>query len=152
MRKGRSDMEPRLFVWTKPGAAGLVLACVLAACGGGDLDPTGPSYQPTSDDDGNGRVVIHLMDNVPAPGHVEIRFGEVVEWKNTGINDHSVSTYGTPDEWKDTLLKPGERFIHQFSAPGEYAYICIVHGEIGDVIVREGSMDMDMDYHMDMNP
>lgn len=145
-------MEPRSFV-SRTGA-GLALACAMAACGGGDLDPTGPAYLPSSDDDDYERVVISLMDNTPVPGHLEIQYGEVVEWKNTGVNDHSVSTYGTPDEWEDTLLEPGQSFVHQFSAPGEYAYICVVHGEIGDVIVQEGSMDtdMDMDYGMDMNP
>ena len=150
-------MNPRSFARSRPGAAGLVLVCVLAACGSPDLDPTGPTYQPTvDDDDDNGRVVIKMMDNLPAPGHIEIRHGDVVEWRNTGLNAHSVSTYGTPDEWDDTLLEPGQSFVHQFSAPGEYAYICVVHGEIGDVTVLEGSMDMDMDmgtdYGMDMNP
>ena len=143
-------MESRSFV-RRTGAA-LAFACVLSACGGGDADPAGPAYQPSSDDSDYARVVIRLMDNTPMPGHLEIKFGDVVEWKNTGINNHSVSTYGTPDEWEDALLEPGQSFVHQFSAPGEYAYICVVHGEIGDVIVQEGSMDMDMDYGMDMNP
>jgi plastocyanin len=140
-------MEQRLFVRSMPKPVGLALAliCVLAACGGPELDPTGPTYQPSTDDDGNGRVVIQLIDNTPMPGHLEIYHGQVVEWKNAGVNNHSVSTYGTPDEWKDTLLEPGQSFVHQFSGPGEYAYICVVHGEIGDVIVLEGSTPSDQE-------
>ena len=128
-------MQPRSSVLAK---SSLMLAaiCLVGGCSGNDLQVTDPFYEPV-DEGASDRVLIQMKDNLPQPTHIEIEYGKVVEWRNVGVNDHSVSTYGTPDEWEDTLLKPGQRFVHTFSAPGEYAYICIVHGEIGDVIVSD---------------
>jgi plastocyanin len=139
-------MAPRMFVCVskRSRAAWAVLAVLTAACRP-DHFPSGLDDQATvtrtPTEEGGQRPLIHLYDNIPSPATLHVEAGELVEWKNSGSNDHSVSTYGTPDEWEDTLLKPGESFRHVFEMPGEYAYICIVHGEVGDVQVRPRSSD-----------
>jgi plastocyanin len=136
-------MQPRI-VWTRPGPAALVLACVIAACEI-EAHPTGPLRgRREVAESGPGRSAeIRLYDNLPEPGNLTAYAGQQVEWKNVGANPHSVSTYGTPDEWEDTLLQPGQSFVHVFDEPGEYAYVCIVHGEVGNVSVVEDPSYMD---------
>ncbi len=143
-------MDPRMFGWKRSAMAGLVLASVMAACGDEPF-PTTPNDPVVTAGDERPRPVIYLYDNLPSPGTLVVQVGDLVEWKNSGANNHSVSSYGTPDEWEDTLLEPGQSFLHAFESPGDYAYICIVHGEVGDVQVRERSMDMDMG-DMDYEP
>lgn len=116
------------------GVVALALACVLGACG---EEPLAPTVREASNEPGD--PVIMLLDDVPQPGYLVVPYGVTVEWRNAGTHDHSVSTYGTPDEWEDALLEPGQSFRHGFSQPGEYAYICIVHGEVGTVVVVEDS-------------
>lgn len=130
-------MKPGTFIRKAIEAVGvLALASALAACPGGD-----PMAPAAPEESGEADPQILLLDDIPQPGLYTAQFGEVVVWQNAGSHDHSVSTYGTPDEWEDTLLEPGETFRHSFSGPGEYAYICVVHGEVGTVIVVDYTYD-----------
>ena len=130
-------MDPRRPPRREVKAAGAVaLVGVLAACPGSD--PVMPAaYELASS--GEEAAQILLLDDLPQPGYLEVEAGTPVEWRNAGSHEHSVSTYGTPDEWQDTLLKPGETFSHTFQQPGEYAYICVVHHEVGSVMVVEAT-------------
>jgi len=133
-------------------AKGLVLACLLAACG--DYAPTGPQGGPPAGGGGadetvlDGRSVINLYDNEPSPGQITIPAGTVVEWRNLGANNHSVSNYSThpqDDTWDDALVQPGAEFVHVFDEPGEYGFVCIFHQEVGYVNVVASPTDTVMD-------
>lgn len=89
--------------------------------------------------------VIEMYDNYPAPTYLKIEAGGSVLWQNVGQNEHTVSTYGTPDEWQSSIVAPGTSFYHTFYEPGEYGFICAFHQEIGFVTVLEPGTTMDMD-------
>jgi hypothetical protein len=146
---------------------GLVLACLLAACG--DYAPTAPRGGPPTTGGGGpddvvqgGRSLIRLYDNEPSPGQITIPAGTVVEWRNFGANDHTVSNYSThPQEetWEDALVEPGAEFMHVFDEPGEYGFVCIFHQEVGyvNVVAADTASDMstdttNMDDMSDLNP
>ncbi|MEQ1858039.1 MAG: cupredoxin domain-containing protein [Longimicrobiales bacterium] len=145
-------MQPRICAHRRAGPNGLVLAFVLAACGG--YAPTGPQGGPLEgggapgESPSNGPVLIRLYDNEPSPGQVTIPAGTAVEWRNLGANSHSVSNYSThPQEetWEDALVAPGGEFSHVFDEPGEYGFVCIFHQEVGYVNVYAPDIDSDMD-------
>ena len=107
-----------MFAKARPMAAGLVLACAAAACGGG-YDATGPVGGPlaSGNDAANsvqdGRTLFSLYDYGHNPGQVTIPVGTVVEWRNVGATSHSVSNYSTHPQaatWDDALVDPGETF------------------------------------------
>jgi plastocyanin len=133
-------MDPRMFVRTRPGAAGLVLVCAMAACGD---EPLAPSSN--DDDDEPQPAVIRMHDNDASPATLLVEVGEVVEWRNVGNNDHSVLDYGSivagtllaAAVWEEVSLAPGEHLRHVFERPGEYSYICGWHGEVGGIVVSE---------------
>jgi|GEM_PF-2834791 len=60
------------------------------------------------------------------PAVVDIRAGDLVEWRNTGTLQHSVTSdsFNPGLQW---LVDPGQRFVHQFTVPGVYAYHCTPH-------------------------
>lgn len=129
------------------GLLGLVL--VLWACEG--YGPTGPQGEGVAGGGGGsddpavgGRTLIRLYDNLPSPGQITIPAGTVVEWRNLGANDHSVSNYSThpqADTWEDALVEPGAEFLHVFAEPGEYGFVCIFHQEVGYINVVAASTD-----------
>ncbi len=86
------------------------------------------------------------------PAKVEIRRGQSVEWQNLSNQLHTV----TADPAKATnkadvvlpkgapvfdsgFMKPNENFLHRFTVPGTYRYVCTLHeaqGMIGEVVVK----------------
>jgi len=143
-----------MFGGGKLGLVGLVL--VLSACG--EYAPTGPQGGLVTGGGGGddtvvgGRSVISLYDNEPSPGQITIPAGTVVEWRNMGANDHSVSNYSThpsAETWEDVLVKPGAEFVHVFDQPGEYGFVCIFHQEVGYITVVASSTADAGDTNMD---
>ncbi|MEX2048947.1 MAG: hypothetical protein WEB90_05160 [Gemmatimonadota bacterium] len=136
-------MLPRMFVSMGPKAAGLVLACVLAACESGYPGPTGPSDGSTLTDTASSepqRATFLLYDNLPTPGQLTVAVGAPVEWKNAGANNHTVTNYSQGfDEWEDALVLPGENFMHVFQEAGDYGFICVIHQEVGYIAVVEAT-------------
>lgn len=132
-------MDPRMFDWTRSGAAGLVLVLAVAACG------DEPLASSSNGDDEPEAAVIEMQDNDAKPATLLVEVGDVVEWRNVGNHDHSVLDYGSivagtllPGAvWQEKSLAPGESLRHVFELPGEYSYICGYHGEVGAIVVSE---------------
>jgi plastocyanin len=86
---------------------------------------------------------------------VRIRVGQAVRWRNTSALMHTVTAdpakandranVGLPAgarPFDSGNLDPGDDFVHTFTAPGEYRYVCVPHelaGMVGTVIVEEGT-------------
>ncbi|HVB59484.1 MAG TPA: plastocyanin/azurin family copper-binding protein [Candidatus Acidoferrales bacterium] len=94
----------------------------------------------------NSPVVVKMTD-VPAafvPKKVTIKVGGEVEWENTGHNMHSV-TANPPlppgaESFDSGFMAPGATWIHKFTVPGTYHYLCIPHansGMAGEVVVKK---------------
>ena len=126
--------------------AGTVAASLaLSGCGLG-----GPAYEPPPD------AVDAVVDMTPTqdftPGEVTISTGQIVEWRNQSIMDHTVT--GDPSLAKDPEnvelqegaqafhsgdVKPGQVYRHTFTVPGIYRYVCLPHegqGMMGTVRVE----------------
>lgn len=99
-------------------------------------------------------VVIKMLDMPPSfqPSMVTIKAGDTVEWENVGssvhhaTNDHDIAIkrddVSNPDGelvFDSGFLQPGGTFMHTFTKPGIYKYVCVVHepsGMIGEVVVK----------------
>lgn len=87
------------------------------------------------------------------PETIRIEAGTTVTWENTTALLHTVtadperaddpshvSLPGGSETFASGDLRPGERFSHTFSVPGEYVYFCVPHeaaGMVGRVIVSD---------------
>jgi FtsP/CotA-like multicopper oxidase with cupredoxin domain len=81
-------------------------------------------------------TLVTLHDNRFSPGALAVAVGTAVTWANDGLNLHTISALdGTFDSG---ALRPGERWTHSFSAPGEFRYICRQHAlsGMGGTIIR----------------
>ncbi|MBI4400508.1 MAG: cupredoxin domain-containing protein [Nitrospirae bacterium] len=97
-------------------------------------------------------VKISMKDRQFSPATLTVKVGEPVEWLNDDQDVHQVisgkglqdPSLGKPLD-SGTLL-PGQYFIHTFTKPGKYPYMCVIHwslqsitgqgGMIGEVIVE----------------
>ncbi|MGA8015110.1 MAG: plastocyanin/azurin family copper-binding protein [Candidatus Dormiibacterota bacterium] len=83
-------------------------------------------------------MVVDATDqDVFSPETVTIKVGQVVEWKNTGIQTHSV-TFTSDSGISDALLTSGKTWEIKFTKAGSFAYECTFHvtlGMIGTVVV-----------------
>jgi plastocyanin len=132
-----------MFGWNRTLAAGLALVGILCACGGEDPLPTGPIDDEPATGDQAQSTLIRLYDNLPAPSQITVEAGTLVEWKNMGANDHTVTNYSQGyEEWVDHLVEPGEAFVHVFQEPGDYGFICIIHQEVGYVTVVAADVEL----------
>jgi plastocyanin len=81
-----------------------------------------------------GAVQIAALDNRFEPPHLEVRAGTLVRWQNQGTDDHDVVAEDL--SFESPVLKPGETFERDFSAPGTFPYLCDLHeGMVGTVVV-----------------
>ncbi|MBX3469533.1 MAG: hypothetical protein KF878_21890 [Planctomycetes bacterium] len=99
-------------------------------------------------------VVTMTNDNRFEPLRVTIRAGEAVEWRNTSLVLHSITTDPERAVRKDNVASPagaapffsgdlyeGDVYRHTFVVPGTYKYLCQpheAHGMVGwvDVLPR----------------
>jgi plastocyanin len=87
----------------------------------------------------NGVVVdVQALDNSFRPESLTIEVGTEVVFTNVGRNDHNVLP--EPDSiqgWGvgEAEFGPKAEYRHVFDAPGEYAYVCTIHGVNGKGMV-----------------
>ncbi|MCO5170225.1 MAG: plastocyanin/azurin family copper-binding protein [Planctomycetes bacterium] len=128
-------------------ALGLLAALTLAGVGAVVVEPDAPAPPlpaPVT-------VVTMTNDNRFEPLRVTIRAGEAVEWRNTSLVLHSITTDPDRAVRKDNVAAPpgaapffsgdlyeGDVYRHVFVVPGTYKYLCQpheAHGMVGWVEV-----------------
>jgi plastocyanin len=73
-----------------------------------------------------------MGDKAFVPNPINVRAGDIVTWKNTDIDTHTV----TSSEFDSGLLDPGQSFEFKFENVGHYRYSCMIHPSMnGEVIV-----------------
>jgi plastocyanin len=86
-------------------------------------------------------VVVDATDgDVFSPQTVSVKVGDVVEWKNTGIQTHTV-TFGSDQAISDANLAAGQSWEVKFTQAGSFGYVCVIHqalGMVGTVNVSAG--------------
>lgn len=127
--------------------AGLTMASLgvlplLQACGDGKARESDVS-----------NPVVEMNDQLQfAPGHLTIRAGQAVTWRNAGAMVHTSTcdpaTAQRPEHavlpagaapWDSGLIRQGESWSRRFDVPGEYTYLCTPHesgGMIGSLTVE----------------
>ena len=69
------------------------------------------------------------------PKEVTVTPGSVVTWVNKGAQDHAAAS--DTGAWDSGVMKPGAKFSHKFTAPGEFPYTCTMHAYMtGKVFVK----------------
>ena len=80
----------------------------------------------------NGVVVeVQALDNTFRPADLVIEAGTEVVFDNVGRNEHDVVPEpGSIQGWGvgEDRFAPGDRYAHVFTEPGEYLYLCTIHG------------------------
>ena len=111
--------------------AGLALATLLSACGGGSDSTTGPP-------DAGGNTVT-VGNNFFSPAALSVAAGTTVTWSwAAGAVEHNV----TFDDGEHSATQSSGSFPRTFSAAGTYPYHCTIHGAAamnGSVTVTSGS-------------
>ena len=74
------------------------------------------------------RVVIRNMKFDPAT--VEVKAGDVVEWKNDDITPHTV----TSTSFDSASIDPDKSWKHTFNQPGNFPYNCTFHPDMKAVV------------------
>lgn len=92
----------------------LVLALVVAACGGGAI--TAPSPVPTTSVDLPASYRF-------APVAITVEAGAIVTWTNRDTFTHNVSFPGEAA----LAMSPGDAVSRAFARPGLYPYVCSLH-------------------------
>ncbi len=119
------------------------------ACATLSLSGCGPAFFA---DEPEEATVVEMGATSFMPETVEIDAGESVEWRNTSIAPHTVTTVAEQAEnpgrvrlpegaepFDSGTIEPGGIFRLRFDVPGEYVYFCEPHeaeGMWGTVIVR----------------
>jgi plastocyanin len=114
-------------VWS---AVGLVVVTTsLLGCGGSDTG-TGPSACGAA---GTNNAV-DVCDNSFGPSTTTVPVGTTVTWTWRGSNAHDVAFSGGPS----SAVQTSGSYARQFTAAGNYDYICTVHGSAmsGRVVVQ----------------
>ena len=141
---------------TREFIGGVLLAALVAGCGGGSSMPTAPS---TGNGGGGGAGGV---SGGPPSASVNVTVGNILfrsdrngtvnpavdtvlaggtvtwTWVNTGAVPHTVQSVGTPSFTSSGLESTsGSTYQQTFSTPGKYQYNCAVHGNMmtGVVVV-----------------
>jgi plastocyanin len=101
----------------------------LLGCGGAETG-TGPGTCGASGADNT----IDVCDNAFAPSVRTVTVGTTVTWTWRGSNAHDVAFSGGPG----SPVQTSGSYARQFTSPGNYDYICTVHGSAmsGRVVVQ----------------
>ncbi|HUZ68332.1 MAG TPA: plastocyanin/azurin family copper-binding protein [Candidatus Saccharimonadales bacterium] len=74
------------------------------------------------------------------PAKSTIGVGQVIEFKNTGSVEHTVTFSGSLACLSDNTLDPGATWDVEFNNPGSYDYICTIHApNMAGVLTVTGS-------------
>ncbi|MBI2764326.1 MAG: cupredoxin domain-containing protein [Chloroflexi bacterium] len=77
-----------------------------------------------------------MRDNFFAPSSRTVPVGTTVTWTNFGSNAHTATADN--GEWNTSVVAKGNSGSITFSAPGTYAYTCLIHpGEMRGTLVVE---------------
>ncbi len=123
----------------------LALAAALAAAGCGDGLPspsasTAGSGSPSAQGCNQCGTVVHgttptvTVDasdqDVFSPKTAHVKVGDVIEWKNVGVQTHSV-TFNSNSSITDDALNQGQTFEVKFTKAGNFYYYCTFHLALG---------------------
>lgn len=124
--------------------AALVVALVMTACGDGAPSPSGGGGGTGGGGGAAGTNVTGQTANQTVnavtgqkfnPDTINVKVGQVVEWKNTDTIAHNV-TFDGQDSISTSLLSPGQTWEVKFATAGTYSYQCTFHpGMTGKVTV-----------------
>lgn len=73
-----------------------------------------------------------------APQVLNIAVGDTVTWVNDDDVAHTVTVVNGPETFASELMQPGTTFVHTFSMPGEYSYVCDVHPDMQASVLVTG--------------
>ena len=107
-----------LFSWLGLIPLLFLLLMMLAACGGSNPTPQGPS--------------VSAIDNEFSPKELHIKAGQTVTWVNNGQTAHTVTADDNSYDSSPSFT-PGTQFTHTYTKPGRYPYYCTLHGGPGGV-------------------
>src|SRR5687768_14505922 len=109
----------------------VLLACLVAACGGDDGDQGASSEACPSD-----AVTIKMADIKFDPEDATVSSGQTVCWVNEDTIDHDVVAESGAS-FKSELFGKGQTFTATLDAPGTVQYICTIHpGMTGKLTVN----------------
>jgi plastocyanin len=109
----------------------VLLACLVAACGGDDGDGGASSEACPSD-----AVTIKMADIKFDPEDATVSSGQTVCWVNEDTIDHDVVAESGAS-FKSELFGKGQTFTATVDAPGTVQYICTIHpGMTGKLTVN----------------
>jgi plastocyanin len=84
-----------------------------------------------------------MDDKAFMPNPLNIKIGDIVTWKNTDTETHTVTSGPSAsgdkktNEFDSGLIEPGQSFIHKFEEAGHYPYSCMIHPSMnGEIIVE----------------
>jgi plastocyanin len=125
---------------------GVCVAIALIGCGNGaptsSTGTSGPCPGKTAAS-GLGTVaetVDATDDLVFVPATSTLGVGQVIEFKNTGSVEHTVTFSGSMACLSDDTLDPGATWDVEFNSPGKVNYICTIHApNMAGVITVTGS-------------
>ena len=124
---------------------GLVVALLLAACGGGSsptpapatvAPPTAPASQAPASSPAVGNAAVTIAGFAFAPATLTVKAGASVTWTNEDSATHTV-------KWEDgspasgSLTSGGSPYSRTFDAPGTFAYVCGIHSSMKGTVVVE---------------
>ena len=82
-------------------------------------------------DTGAPTIVYVVMRNMKFdPAAVELKSGDVVEWRNEDITPHTA----TSASFDSTSIDPDKTWRHTFSEPGSFPYNCTFHPDMKAVV------------------
>jgi hypothetical protein len=116
----------------------VVVACVLAGCGGKDASPVTPSPPAGPPAPMTIRIPLGatpLTTTAYVPNPATVQMGTTVTW----INDDNVSHTSTSNVsvWNSGDMPPGSQFSFTFQSAGSFNYLCLIHPNmIGTITVR----------------
>jgi len=103
--------------------------------------------------DGGLPAAVTMTDGLQfEPARLAVPVGTTLAWRNTSAVAHTVtadpaqamtaSNVQLPagaEPFESQTLQPGQTFVHQFTVPGEYGYVCHIHegsGMAGTITVK----------------
>lgn len=107
-------------------SVGLALALTVVACGNDGRDPFPSDAVVTTE--------VSVLDNSFGPTVIEVAAGDSVTWTWEGKAPHDVDGDGFTSE-----VQTEGTFQHTFDRPGEFQYICNIHGGMKGLVVVTGS-------------
>jgi plastocyanin len=126
---------------------GVCVAIALIGCGNGaPASSTGTGGGPcpgkfAASGLGTPAVTVDATDDlVFVPAKSSVGVGQVLEFKNTGSVEHTVTFSGSLACLSDDTLDPGATWDVEFNNPGSVNYICTIHApNMAGVITVTGS-------------